>query len=1066
MLSTLPIRTFAHATQVGKSVTVDYTILKQIGEGGMGTVYSASQPGLQRRVAIKTIRPETANDPEDRDQFLAEALVMGDLDHPNIIPIHELGKNTDGLLFYSMKQIRGVSWMEEMPRRTREENLDILLRVADAIAYAHSRAVIHCDLKPENVMLGEFGEVMVVDWGLAIVMRMTGGEAAPGRGTTPCGSPAYMAPELAMAEYEKVGPATDIYLLGATLYEILTGTAPHMNDDVRQSLRAAIRNEIPPLPLRDELGDIAIRAMATEIAGRFSTVQEFQSAIRAYRQHGVSLSLAKRAQDDLASAQSSGNYQAYSGAVHGYLEALELWPGNAEAAAGLKKSRHLYARHALARGDFDLAESLLDPEEPHQHEMIGEVRRARAERERRERTRRRMKTSAIVMTAVALVIILITYQWVVAQRSAAEYQNFIQTTRLAAQSVTSGDWAQVKELRAGLRGGQPGWEWEWLEAASTPDFTLKDSDGPPVRFIRVTPDGKKAGILRLDGLLEILEGKSVRHINLGAAVREFQWTNDDHIVTWDGRQIATINLTQPGEEPPAVLWEMKDASASAPTSLSRNGRQALQIENGRAVVTRLEPDGSQRRVVLAMPEGASPSDGVLSWDGHLVALIARPPGFVGIWDAATGKPRQKSGEHPGRLGDYLHTVQFSSDARFMVAASIDQGLIVFEVATMTPMGVVPLPAKPSAVAISADGSLAGGATSDGDLAIWNLSAGRYLLRARFPEGPVADMDFVGSSLLVADPQGRLFKLADFDGAAWRTLWKGEVPALDLLLDPRGGGIFFTDVSGVVRSLSFAADGAGINANSVSLIEAAAPRSGLGWLRSADGRPWLAVPSGATVKVLDLDTGKERVWPFPERIHQIASSRNGRWLAVAGGNKLEIFDAQGGGTSRRMANLPIRGISSIIWQADNRTLVVGGVDGNLLFVDTTDGQVKQTLPQPDTIHCMALSADGKLLAAGGRDRSVQIWDARSGKLLHRLDYHGHSVLGLAFSPDAKRLVSVSADGFAHVFDTQTGREIVSFRAHDGAAVNVLMTSDGSTLVTSGTDRKIRLWPGVRTPPAWR
>ena len=133
----------------------------------MGVVYAARQASIDRTVAIKMLK-EKAADEHQRRKFLSEAVITGDLDHPNIVPIYDLGTNQEGALFYSMKRVQGTPWDERIRQLSLTENLEILMKVADAVAFAHSRGVIHRDLKPENTMLGEFGEVLVMDWGLAL----------------------------------------------------------------------------------------------------------------------------------------------------------------------------------------------------------------------------------------------------------------------------------------------------------------------------------------------------------------------------------------------------------------------------------------------------------------------------------------------------------------------------------------------------------------------------------------------------------------------------------------------------------------------------------------------------------------------------------------------------------------------------------------------------------------------------------------------------------------------------------------------------------------------------------
>ena len=145
----------------------DYELLDVIGEGGMGVVYAARQSAIARTVAVKMLKGDEEHTVEQRDKFISEAVVTGELDHPNIVPIYDLGANDSGALFYSMKRVRGTPWDDALDQNSLDENLNILLRVADAVAFAHANGVLHRDLKPENVMLGDFGEVLLMDWGLA-----------------------------------------------------------------------------------------------------------------------------------------------------------------------------------------------------------------------------------------------------------------------------------------------------------------------------------------------------------------------------------------------------------------------------------------------------------------------------------------------------------------------------------------------------------------------------------------------------------------------------------------------------------------------------------------------------------------------------------------------------------------------------------------------------------------------------------------------------------------------------------------------------------------------------------
>ncbi|TWU60510.1 Serine/threonine-protein kinase PknD [Rubripirellula tenax] len=338
----------------------DYRIVGQLGAGGTGVVFQAHQRAVDREVAVKMLRAELAVKASSRERFLAEARVIGGLDHPNVIALHEVYADKAGALFYSMKCIDGTSWDKQIGELSPEQNMENLMRVADAIRYAHSRGLIHRDIKPENVMLGRFGEVLLADWGLAIHYGSTGerNDAQMSIG----GTPAYMAPELASASAGDITFQTDVYLLGAILFQILAGKPPHSGKTLLECLQAAANNVLQPTDVEGELMDIALTAMATDPADRFDSVDAFVAAIKNQREHEQSARLVRRAirqvanQDDAADA--IDRYRDYGIADALLGEAIETWPDNQKAHEVRRRMQLEFARIATERGDFDLATNL------------------------------------------------------------------------------------------------------------------------------------------------------------------------------------------------------------------------------------------------------------------------------------------------------------------------------------------------------------------------------------------------------------------------------------------------------------------------------------------------------------------------------------------------------------------------------------------------------------------------------------------------------------------------------------------------------------------------------------
>ena len=317
-----------------------YTVGSEIARGGMGAILEVWDRDFARPLAMKVLLPDPtggssgtgAARPEAIQRFVREARITGQLDHPGIVPVHELGIDDDGQVFFTMRLVRGIDLAEVFAKAqagiegwNRTRVLEVIMKICDTVAYAHSRGVVHRDLKPSNVMVGDFGEVSVLDWGLAKLLDSADEEEAsgelPDEGSDPwvtqvgtvLGTPSYMAPEQARGETDASGPALDVYSLGAMLYTLLAGRPPYIPESRPTSSREiveAVRSG-PPTPLAtlgadlsEGLVKICDRAMRRAPADRYATAAEMTTALRDHLEaERVSAEESKRLRDQLDDAR-------------------------------------------------------------------------------------------------------------------------------------------------------------------------------------------------------------------------------------------------------------------------------------------------------------------------------------------------------------------------------------------------------------------------------------------------------------------------------------------------------------------------------------------------------------------------------------------------------------------------------------------------------------------------------------------------------------------------------------------------------------------------------------------
>ncbi|MBL4632656.1 MAG: serine/threonine protein kinase [Kofleriaceae bacterium] len=381
---------FAATTMGGSAAPLK--IGRTLAEGGMGIVKVAEQRALGRMVVVKTMRGEGSH--QQTQQVLREAWATGALEHPNIVPVHDIRVDENGAPVIILKRIEGDSWADLMhdAGTVRERfgasdllkwNLDVLRQITQAIRYAHSKGILHRDLKPDNVMIGEFGEVYLVDWGIALRLddRADSPLQAARDQTTMAGTPCYLAPE--MLGDHPLDHRTDIYLLGAVLFEILAGDPPHSTESMQELVRD-IRASCPTFPdgISPDLESICKQAMAASMDERFEDASAFAEALRQHTTHRESELLAMeadaklRVMNDLLASDNVEKqllYQHFGVIRYAYAQSIDIWPDNNDAVEGLRSARIALIEFELGQENPQAALSILNELTDPPLELVSQV---------------------------------------------------------------------------------------------------------------------------------------------------------------------------------------------------------------------------------------------------------------------------------------------------------------------------------------------------------------------------------------------------------------------------------------------------------------------------------------------------------------------------------------------------------------------------------------------------------------------------------------------------------------------------------------------------------------------
>jgi WD40 repeat protein/serine/threonine protein kinase len=1049
---------------------IRYQIGKMVARGGMGVIMSARDVVVQREVAMKLMIDGTK--PESVARFFQEAQITAQLEHPNIVPVHELSLNEQDQPFYTMKLVRGISLKKVLerlsggdPLTVRQWPLSALLivfqKVCDAIAFAHARGVIHRDLKPDNIMLGEYGEAQVMDWGLAKVLgpgsvtrahlpvpppddaeptapadQTTVGPTMSG---TVIGTPQYMPPEQANGVVELMDERTDIYSLGAILYHILTLRPPFLgrtSSEVLQNVRlgnivplaeACAEKRLAHLPsgrLPESLAAVALQAMALEKAQRYPAVKILQNDIEAY-QTGFATS-AEHAGLWKLGGLFLRRHRTVSLAV-----ALLLLAGVVFAFNLARERDRAEAASVLAQAARRTADEQRDAAENQLYlsEMLQAGRHLADGRPESARTlllRHHVEPSGRDLRG---------WEWFYLSGEANQ-------DRLRVHAHPGGVFALAASAD-GTRlatGGGDGDIAVWQTRGLVPEFRLRGS-AAPVLTVAWHAGGKLLAGGCADGLVRVWEvetQKSVAEFRLssGAAVRSIGWRPADG---------GTPTLILGSMEKEILLWRpLEPGKAGEPETFATTTR-------GGVAALHWSADG--RRLAAGELDADQP---------------------VEVFDFAS---RTRVLSTNTTSGNDAYTIAIDPSGQYVAAGSKHLRVVVWELNTKKMVSVEALHRGfVSALVWSPDGKRLASASHDGTIRLSSPLQGKSPVQVL--SGHQGEVNALAWTRLPALSGAAMTPTALFSGGADGTL-RAWTPDTD--------GAFTVPGGNWIAAAGWNPTGTRLAvANFRNLIHLGDPASGLSFpiipivgnifdVAWAPGGDRLATASRGNhrVEMLDAATGRScGIFGLPSA-YRVAWSPSGRFLAACGSEGARVWDTKTGALMVVIS----RPAGSILWHPDERRIILGGDNGAIELWDVTTGKIVATWrppPQaltgsvasetepPRQVFDLRWSPDMRLLAFATQDSVAGVFDAREGRLVRTFSGHTSGIWRVVWNSDGRRLATVGQDGMLRVYDAAIGGQVAHINHGLGnTELHALDWSrDGRRLVSGGFDRYVRVWDAQR------
>lgn len=970
----------------------DYELLEEIARGGMGVVYRARQLSLNRVVALKVVLHGPFSSADFVRRFRQEAQAVASLRHPNIVAIYEIGEQ-NGSHFLSLEFVEGRSFAElakgqPLPAR---RAAGYLKTIAEAVQHAHQRGVLHRDLKPSNILLDVFDQPRVTDFGLAKLVNQDADLTVTGQ---VLGSPNYMPPEQASGKPSASAPTSDVYSLGAILYELLTGRPPFQGETL-SSILAQVQSADPVPPRRlnpgtpPDLQTICLKCLQKEPARRYATAQ--------------------------ALAEDLGRF-------------LENKPILARPVPLLERAWFWRRRHPLlAAMSAGLAAAV----------VLGvagiawqwRVAEFHAQGEWRQR--------------------------LMAEQVAAETRLnlYAADVAVASQAIQNGDYGRARRTLEALR-PKPGekdlrgfeWHYLWNLCRGAQMATLTGHRGT-VTCAVFSPDGKRLATGSHDGTVRIWD---VAQHTCVAAVSVTAFAVWSAAFTPDGKELMTAS-NKKVEMRDTDSWKVRASFPGSLAALSKTGAflaaaesspffwepaGAVTLWNWRTgeLLRRFDQPG---RALALSPDGgllavAGVKSGVTVWNTATGALVREWPGKEPVWSldfSPDGRGLLSAGwssdvssfkldEPAPRIlaGHPLHVwaAVFSRDGATVATASSDQTVRLWDAATLTQKTVLHgHDSEVWCVAFSPDGQLLATGGKDQNVMLWPAAATPS--RNQLPHGmntcPIFSPD--GQKLVSDGPEG----------------------GHSMLWNAKDGALIAESLAGGRRISGFSRDG-----TCVATFDSAAWKLSFWLPNDTNPRREVALAGKSPGKAAFVFNGM--------------SPEQGFFFAIDATGTIYVWDADTGRLVRAMQGPapPIR--NAVLSPLGGQIAVSIELENVARLYDCATGAERPLAGHRDFVSGLAFSPDGSTLATGSMDGSIRLWNTASGECRASLPGHMQETTDVAFSPDGRTLASLGRNESLKLWNVATLREVVS-ESEPRAGMKLRFSPDGRTLAIETDTNQLRL-----------